>query len=227
MQSSRAPMMDIIFISPEIVPFSKVGGLGDVAGSLPKALRALGHKVTVVSLLYGSIDVAGFALARRLAKVNVPLGGETVAAEVYESRLPSGVQVTPPRRAEDERPARESTANDTARRTPTTTCASPSSRAGRWSGCARNPRMPDVVHAHDWPAALVPAFLKRLAARKTRGWRRVKLCVHPAQHRPPGDLSRRRRWRRWAPALLRGDRPDGVLRRTSPGSRPPCSTPTG
>ena len=40
--------MEILFVSPEVVPFSKVGGLGDVVGALPKALRALGHKVTVL-----------------------------------------------------------------------------------------------------------------------------------------------------------------------------------
>ena len=60
--------MDIVFVSPEVVPFSKVGGLADVAGALPKSLRALGHKVTVVSLLYGSIDVSAHALARRLTR---------------------------------------------------------------------------------------------------------------------------------------------------------------
>ena len=48
--------MEIVHVSPEVVPFHKVGGLADVAGALPKALRALGHKVTVFSLRYGSVD---------------------------------------------------------------------------------------------------------------------------------------------------------------------------
>ena len=39
----------VLFVTTEIAPFSKVGGLGDVAGSLPKALRQAGVDVRVVT----------------------------------------------------------------------------------------------------------------------------------------------------------------------------------
>jgi starch synthase len=42
--------------SPEAVPFAKTGGLADVAGSLPKALKELGVDVRVVLPKYSSID---------------------------------------------------------------------------------------------------------------------------------------------------------------------------
>lgn len=42
----------ILFASSEVYPFSKTGGLGDVAGALPEALAALGHQVLVVSPWY-------------------------------------------------------------------------------------------------------------------------------------------------------------------------------
>lgn len=41
--------MRILFVSAEVSPFSKTGGLGDVAGALPKALTSAGHEVIVVT----------------------------------------------------------------------------------------------------------------------------------------------------------------------------------
>ena len=48
--------MNILYASSEVAPFSQSGGLGDVAGSLPKELAKLGENVSVVSPLYGSIS---------------------------------------------------------------------------------------------------------------------------------------------------------------------------
>ena len=48
--------MNILYASSEVAPFSQSGGLGDVAGSLPKELVKLGEEVSVVSPLYGSIS---------------------------------------------------------------------------------------------------------------------------------------------------------------------------
>jgi glycogen synthase len=42
----------IIFVSAEVAPYSKTGGLGDVAGSLPIALADRGHRVMVISPRY-------------------------------------------------------------------------------------------------------------------------------------------------------------------------------
>ncbi|HSJ58767.1 MAG TPA: glycogen/starch synthase, partial [Anaerolineae bacterium] len=39
--------LKILILAAEVVPFAKTGGLADVAGSLPKAVRALGHDVRV------------------------------------------------------------------------------------------------------------------------------------------------------------------------------------
>ncbi|MDO4540049.1 MAG: glycogen synthase GlgA [Syntrophomonadaceae bacterium] len=47
--------MDVLFIAAEAWPFAKTGGLGDVAGSLPAALKARGVNVRVIMPLYSTI----------------------------------------------------------------------------------------------------------------------------------------------------------------------------
>jgi len=48
--------MNVLFISAEVDPFAKVGGLADVVGSLPKALRSKGIDARVLMPYYGFID---------------------------------------------------------------------------------------------------------------------------------------------------------------------------
>jgi starch synthase len=56
--------LDVLFVSSEVAPWSKTGGLGDVAASLPGALAARGHRVTVVTPRYGGIDPRRQGLTR-------------------------------------------------------------------------------------------------------------------------------------------------------------------
>ncbi|GMY13633.1 granule-bound starch synthase 2, chloroplastic/amyloplastic [Fagus crenata] len=49
-----ANVMNIILVAAECAPWSKTGGLGDVAGALPKALARRGHRVMVVAPRYGN-----------------------------------------------------------------------------------------------------------------------------------------------------------------------------
>ena len=48
--------MNILFASFEVAPFTKVGGLADVVGSLPKYLEKLGAQVAIFAPYIGSID---------------------------------------------------------------------------------------------------------------------------------------------------------------------------
>ncbi|MBI2459109.1 MAG: glycogen synthase [Parcubacteria group bacterium] len=47
--------LKIVSISAEVAPFSKTGGLADVAKSLPKALKRLGHEIIIITPFYGQL----------------------------------------------------------------------------------------------------------------------------------------------------------------------------
>ncbi|KAG6537603.1 soluble starch synthase 2-2, chloroplastic/amyloplastic-like [Zingiber officinale] len=51
-------VMNVIVVAVECAPWSKTGGLGDVAGALPKALAKRGHRVMVIAPRYGNYSEA-------------------------------------------------------------------------------------------------------------------------------------------------------------------------
>ncbi len=85
--------MQILVFTAEIAPFTGRGPLPEAIAALPKALRGLGHSVTVISPLLAGVDPAERALARRLSKVDVTIDGRTLACEVYDGRTAGGVDL--------------------------------------------------------------------------------------------------------------------------------------
>jgi starch synthase len=92
----KTPPMDILFVATELWPYVKVGGLADVTASLTKALRGLGHKVTIALPRFPEFEASGLLVARRLTPLKIVLDKTTsraVDVTVYDGRLASQVDL--------------------------------------------------------------------------------------------------------------------------------------
>jgi starch synthase len=82
----------ILFLSAEVTPYAKTGGLADVGGSLPRALAELGHDVRVVLPAFSNIEAAAiqgeFGLTA-LPTLAVPMGFGILNAGIFASYLPA------------------------------------------------------------------------------------------------------------------------------------------
>ena len=144
-------------IGSEMAPYSKTGGLGDVMGALPGALARLGCEVTVVVPFLPSMDRARWGIADSGVDVRARLDGAWRTARVLETRI-SGYRVLflhyPPY---FDRDGLYGTAfgdhGDNAQRFAFFAYAAVEAARQRAP-------LPDVVHVHDWQAALIPLLLR-------------------------------------------------------------------
>ena len=77
--------MKILLASSEIYPFAKTGGLADVAGALPKALKKIGVDVRVIMPKYKGIEEKGFPIAHKDYVFSCPISQRAVSGEIVES----------------------------------------------------------------------------------------------------------------------------------------------
>lgn len=149
--------MQILFVSPEVAPFAKTGGLADVAGALPRALQGLGHDIRIVMPLYRMVDRKRFELREIWSALPVPVAGRTEPATVYQGSNGSVVAYFLRHDGYYDREGLYQTAGkdypDNAER------FAFFSRAAIALTRILN-FLPDVFHINDWQACLVPTYLR-------------------------------------------------------------------
>jgi starch synthase len=152
--------MRVLIVSPEIVPFAKTGGLADVTGSLPKALRRIGVEADIILPLYRTVDRDRFPLADSGPPVRVPMGHREELGIVMETDAGDGVRAFLVRNdryfdREFFYGTKDGDYVDNCER-----FAFFCRAIMEW--IARSGRSYDILHCNDWQTALVPAYVKTL-----------------------------------------------------------------
>ena len=173
MEHEREAPLKVLHIASEAVPFVKTGGLADVVGALPKALAQMGCEVRVVLPCYRSIDRDG--LTRLPLALGVPLGPKEEWGAVLQ-RIDNGVATYflehdlfydrpwpygPPGGAFDDNLERFVFLS-----------------RGALQLCHATEWFPDIVHAHDWHAAIAPVFLNTVERTTPLGRAASVLTIH-------------------------------------------------
>ncbi len=149
--------MRIAYVSSEVFPFAKTGGLADVAGSLPKEIAALGNEVKVFMPKYNFVDEQKYGIKYRwdVGEIPVRINGITRIMHLHQAKLPgsnleiyfidcphyffrSQIYTNDP--DEDERFILFS--------------------KGVIEVLQRLKWAPDIIHCNDWQTGLLPLFIK-------------------------------------------------------------------
>ena len=167
------PALRILMVSSEAQPFSKTGGLADVATSLSRALGRLGHEVTLFTPRYRGVEAG-----RRLETIRAFVAGHWLEAELQEVALGRGARailVDSPALYDRAGIYTEQNADypDNAVR-----FAFLSIAALEWAALQQKP--PSVLHGHDWQAGLLPVYARRVGPEAVRSAQPMVLGQLPA-----------------------------------------------
>lgn len=148
--------MKVLFVSAEAAPFAKVGGLADVAGSLPAALRRAGVDARVIMPGYGQIQHYKYNITLRFSFQYNHRNG-TSDVQVYGCERDGVpyyfIQFWPYFGQE------QSVYTDFNWDVPRFILFNQIAMAVAWELAHRETWLPDILHVHDWHTALLPFLL--------------------------------------------------------------------
>jgi starch synthase len=186
---SAANKLAVLFVTSEVAPLIKTGGLADVAGSLPAALMHSGVDARVLVPGYKQV-MEGVKSKGRLT--SFPALGEMPASQILAGKLPSGVPlmiVDCPRLYDRTGgPYQDSSGSDWADNAVRFGLLS---YLGAVLGGAASPLSwrPRILHCNDWQTGLAPAYLHFMPGEKAR----TVMTIHNLAYQgvfPPTTVSR-------------------------------------
>lgn len=154
--------MRILIATPEAVPFAKTGGLADVCGALPRALKALGHDVRIIMPRYECIDARKFGLETVQKEMVVHFPGNWRNGTILEAQFPDS-DIPVYFVDQDYYYGREGLYGENGTDYPDNAerfaffCMSAIWTLKGIDWC------PDVIQCNDWQSALIPTYLSNLS----------------------------------------------------------------
>lgn len=158
-------MKKILFVTSEVHPLIKTGGLADVSGSLPKALAELGEDIRIILPYYQAIKTNEAIYYKSTIRIN------DSEINILETQLPGTNVIAwlidyPKFFKLSGNPYHDATGN---------AWANSAERFGLFCQAAVEIAMnrgyldwkPDIVHCNDWQSGLVPALLSLEVSRPT------------------------------------------------------------
>ena len=153
--------MHIVFAASECVPFIKTGGLADVIGALPAELVRQGHEVTVYLPLFRAVAAKLGKREVAARSLTIPFSGYNRFVDVVDGGILDGVRhlfIDCPTLFD-----REALYGSGA-----TDYSDNWERFGLFSRAvleaSKQLGVPEIFHAHDWQAAMLPVFLRTVYA---------------------------------------------------------------
>ncbi|NUO07621.1 MAG: glycogen synthase GlgA [Candidatus Brocadia sp.] len=160
--------MKVVYLSSEVVPFAKTGGLADIAGTIPKSLQKLGVEIVVFMPLYGMIKESPYPIIKTDIQFEVKIGDKFKTGGVYKGFLPD-TKVPIYFLDNEQYFGREGLYNY-----PGTTADFEDNcerfiffAQGALEVIEKLKVFPDIVHCNDWQTGLVPVYLKTNYAKKS------------------------------------------------------------
>lgn len=158
---------NVLFVTSEVFPYSKTGGLADISNSLPQALNSLGNEVRIISPKYGQLDERRLQIheIKRLKDLKLDVAGKSTKFSIKSSFIHGKNTKAQIYLVENQDyfknkgiyqniKTKEDFVNNDERFLFFSKCVLEILEILQWT--------PDVIHCNDWQTALIPAMLKRV-----------------------------------------------------------------
>jgi starch synthase len=158
---------NVLFVTSEVYPYSKTGGLADISNSLPQALNMMGNEVRIITPKYGSLDERRLQIheIKRLKELTLDFNNSKIKFSIKSSFLHGKNTKAQMYLLENQDyfknkgiyqniKTKKDFPNNDERFMFFSKVVLEILEILQWK--------PDIIHCNDWQTALIPAFLKKI-----------------------------------------------------------------